>query len=845
MLWSGQTRTVQRTRAACAEDRPDVTWTAGTVCLRDRALFADPGATACRTFLQRIFQVEEVRTVEIDRFRTTARIGYDSGAVAIDEILDRLATALRGGQDVTGRAVSIALPPADGRWTTIRVSRNGARLTTWEIVHDKPGRVRFRNELLRTEDEFATRVVRELSAVHGVETCHARRLTASLLVRFDPTLIDTHQLVRILDRLVQGSAQTLSHPEDPSPVPFTLANTSVGLAALGELALPALLPASALLLVGSNLTTFRAAWDEVRRRQIGLPVLSTTIIVVTLSSGQFLAAALMAWMIKFWHGRHRERLLATRRQLLPGIAQHRRFARLAGPDTAEVLLEELKPGDLIRVSAGDVIPADGRVSRGFALVDEGLLGNRSGLSLKRPGAAAFAGTRVHEGEFQLEVERVGTSTRASAFASTLGRTATPARSPSAVTAHGEAFAKRTVLPTVATAGLGLLVGDLTTAAAVLRPDYATGPGLGVALELLHDTAECARTGVMVRDPSALRRLAEADVFLFDDCPALAQAPLEVKAVLADEPMNALAALQYAATALRHIADERADALKAACSARGLALLDIKPAYHDHAFLLKHEGRWVTVADFGGNPEAAPSLMVRIAGMAVGQIDFRHAQKPLAAEALGELHGDDRLAIGLLSSRPALQAETLATVLGFQHVRAGLSSEAKTDLLRSFRARGLKVAYIGDCRSEAAAAREAHVSLSLAGEVTSESDPASIVFVGGGVRRLAWLREFARSHVSRVRTVHGSTLIPNLVCVAGAFLFGFTSMSTVVITNLGTWGVYTRLSHRVRQRSARNASPRRREVHVVGSHRSSPPCHEGNTSCELHPTVSAFGPFARD
>jgi hypothetical protein len=84
-----------------------------------------------------------------------------------------------------------------------------------------------------------------------------------------------------------------------------------------------------------------------------------------------------------------------------------------------------------------------------------------------------------------------------------------------VTARGEAFARRAVAPTLAAAGVGFLVGDLATASAILRPDYATGPGVGTSLELLRDIATAARDGVAIRDATALERLAEADVWVFD------------------------------------------------------------------------------------------------------------------------------------------------------------------------------------------------------------------------------------------------------------------------------------------------------------------------------------------
>ena len=127
-----------------------------------------------------------------------------------------------------------------------------------------------------------------------------------------------------------------------SPVSFELANGSVALAAAGELALPALLPVSAVLLLASNIKVLRQTLRELRERHVGLPTLFTTIIVGTLASGQFLAASLMAWMMAFWRYRHRAAQFRLRRQLLAPFSQRRRFARLlVGGLEVEVPTESL------------------------------------------------------------------------------------------------------------------------------------------------------------------------------------------------------------------------------------------------------------------------------------------------------------------------------------------------------------------------------------------------------------------------------------------------------------------------------------------------------------------------
>ena len=361
---------------------------------------------------------------------------------------------------------------------------------------------------------------------------------------------------------------------------FGLANSSLALAVAGEMAAPLLLPACAVLLVGSNLRTFRAAGRQLMRGQFGLPVLYTAIVAATLASGQFIASAAMSWMFTFWTRKYKNDLTNARRRLVGQIIQHPRYVRLATPRTesvnVEVAIDDLQPTDVILVSAGEMIPADGRVLAGRGLVDERMVLGLEGSSRKQPDDPVFAGSTLRLGELQIEVTQHGPNTRLATLARiTLAATTLPhgSRTP---TLRGETFAEQTVAPTMAVAGLGLLVGDVSTAAAILRPDYATGPGIAFPLETLQAIALCLRHGILIREPEALERLATADLLILEHHSALERTELEVDSVQVFPGHHEDELLRYAATAFHDLEDERAGALRTACRSRGIALLDLAP-----------------------------------------------------------------------------------------------------------------------------------------------------------------------------------------------------------------------------------------------------------------------------
>ena len=159
--------------------------------------------------------------------------------------------------------------------------------------------------------------------------CAVWQLTGSVLIRFDPGLTNPSRLLRVLDRATD-TGTIGRQPPQPKPVGFGLAHASLALAVAGEMAAPVLLPACAILLVGSNLATFRAAGRQLLHGQLGLPVLYTSIVAATLASGQFIASAAMSWMLTFWRHKSRDELANARRRLLGEIIHQPRYVRLVG-----------------------------------------------------------------------------------------------------------------------------------------------------------------------------------------------------------------------------------------------------------------------------------------------------------------------------------------------------------------------------------------------------------------------------------------------------------------------------------------------------------------------------------
>lgn len=542
-------------------------------------------------------------------------------------------------------------------------------------------------------------------------------------------------------------------------------------------------------------------------------------------------------MLTFWTRRYHDDLANAQRRLLRQIIHQPHYIRLALPRSdgidLEVPIEDLKTNDVIVVSAGQQIPADGRIVQGQGLVDERMIRGVHGVSRKQPDDKVLAGSTILLGELQIEVLRHGSETQVAKLARIMLEVTTAPHGSRAPTLRGEEFAERTVAPTMAIAGLGLLIGDIATAGAILRPDYATGPGVAFPLETLQAIALSIRHGILIREPEAIERLVTADVLILEHHAALEYTELAVDTVEVFPGYFGNELLRYAATAFHDLDDERAVALARACRTRMIALLDLQPTEFATDLTLLHENNRIKVGDLGRrargdlNPKSADdvsrywtnldtpdSLMVGINGQVAGLIHFRRSDRLEAMATFRRLRSKRNLQVGIFSEQSQPSRDSLKASLGVDfHVNCP-STDDRIRFLRNCRNRGFKVAYVGDCEIDPRVMAEVHVAISLFGSETDNLDhlSAPICVLQPRLTKLAELWDIATIHSRRLRIAHRYALIPNLACIAGAFAWGFTSLASVVVTNLGTYCVYAQTNASIRSLEHQIArSPRTRQA----------------------------------
>jgi Cu2+-exporting ATPase len=724
----------------------------------------------------------------LDPSRSTATLVYDLANGNPADLLMRLADAVVGN----GEELEEVELPLWMAGEPVTLHRHGAIISLLEIASSAGGRLLAYHPTIGCDPAIARRIADTLRVAPGVIEVTATSAKAELRVRFNPRVVTAVTLIRLVEAeaLRPRRAQTAL---SPGQVDFAPANVSLGVAAAGEFVLPIVTPVTAAMLVLSNLETFRGTAHQMREGKFGLPLLYTSIVGVTLATGQFLSAALMFWFFRYWEHRYRQDLAVENQALLEQTVSIPKEVRVLTDNGEACWMPKytVVAGQRVRVLAGEVVAIDARVLGGAALVNEA--GVRGSLAPVRriTGDQVLAGSRLLAGVVDLEVLRSGDETQAARIAQCLIDTTMPTPRSWALNRDGEEFAGRAMAPTFIAASAGLVVGDLSTAGAILRPDYATGIGLAAPLETLRDVKLAIRNGAVVRSADAFGRLAATSWILLEDHEALHDDRCEV-AELRTNRLDENGVLLAAAAAGVWLGDGRGTALVQACRERELIVrrADLREV-DSHGVIVEYRGHVVRLhgrSISGANP--LPPLAVELDGIGVAGIRFRRSGRLMAAAAVRRLQRSG-LRVFLASERSTDATASLASRLSVDRHCGGMRVDEKVELLHSLRQNGVAAVFVGDCGAGAAASREAHLAIALAGDGALGREPSDIVLLEPSIASLPALFDLARDHARRVALARHMVMAPNLLCVVGAFSFGWTGLAVVFISNFGTSMAYGR------------------------------------------------------
>ncbi len=473
--------------------------------------------------------------------------------------------------------------------------------------------------------------------------------------------------------------------------------------------------------------------------------------------------------------------------------------RIDGSAEADVPIEEIRPGDLVRVRPGEKVPVDGVVVSGSSTVDESMLTGEPMPVLREPGDEVIGATVNGSGTFVLRATHVGRDAVLGQIVRMV-RDAQGSKAPIQRTADRvtEWFVPLVITLAALTFAAWWLLGPepqltnaLVSAISVLIIACPCAMGLATPTAVMVGTGRAAEAGVLIRGGAALETAGRVDTVVFDKTGTLTAGRPSVVAVRAAPGFDESDVLAAAAAAERGSEHPLGAAIVTAAEARDLPLAEASgfEASPGQGIRAVVDGRVVVagrrdhLAEAGvtGGPDALEgadgsprtTVYVAIDGKLAGAFDIADEIKPGAAAAVRELraHG---LEVQLLSGDSAAAAGAVAGRLGIEHVSADVRPAGKAAHVEALRAAGRIVAMVGDGINDAPALAAADVGIAIGTGTDVALEASDITLVGGDPRLVGSAVRASRGTLTIIRQnlvwAFGYNVV--LIPVAMGLLFPF-------------------------------------------------------------------------
>ena len=767
-------------------------------------VFRNPKSPRCKKLLKSLFSLEGIEKVKINSFLSTCLINYNPYLLRETSIL-----AIMGKDYVEQRQDPKNLPSPfdftelDVTTKEIKFSRLGKLVSNWEIVHQIPGRLRLNHPLLYRSRLYCQHIEKLLFNTVGIEKYKSNPTTSTVLIIYDETKITPEQLLHMLE-MTLNKAKRKAKGKDRPQLEFAISTASLGLAAVGTFAVPALLPFNAALVYYTAKPSFKGALHCLfKERRIGVDILDSIITIACLVTGEIFAGALMVWCLSIGKTILDRTSEKSRKLLTEAFGKQPNFVWLfKDGQEIQVSIDSLRPGDVVVVNTGEQIPIDGQVHNGEAMIDQHSLTGESAPVEKRAGDWCYASTVILAGMLYISVKESGENTTASKIKKIIEQAANYKVKVQSV---GERIADRAVIPTLGLASLGYLTVGQSGALAIINCDYGTGIRIAAPTALLASLIVSAKNGILVKKGQVLEDLSRVKTFIFDKTGTLTQEVPEVKEIICnDGKFKPQDVLFYAAVAEQRFTHPIAKAILKKAEECNVKLEKRDDTKYNIGFGIevKLNGSIIKVGSHRYiarenidipafmhrkiediRLRGSSSVMVAVDDILAGLIELESSDRPEAYEVIQGLRKRGVEDIVLISGDHQAPTETLAEKLGINSFYSEVLPQDKLRYVKMFQGKGKKVAMVGDGINDSPALSRADVSISLRGASDIAVDVADVIFMDGNLNKINLLYDISNNLRNNVRRSFALIAIPNTICILGA-MFGVFGLAHSLVFNNG-------------------------------------------------------------
>ena len=556
-------------------------------------------------------------------------------------------------------------------------------------------------------------------------------------------------------------------------------------------------------------------WKGVRcllRRRLEVEVLDALSIGVSVLRGDFNTAGSVMFLLNL--GSLLEEW--TRKKSLDDLARSmalnvdKVWVRSQG---TEVLLPltKVQPGDEIVVRSGNMVPLDGTVIEGEAMVNQAALTGESMPVRKANGATVYAGTVVEEGECVFLAKAAGGANRYDKIVAMIEESE---KLKSSTENRALELADKLVPWCLAgTVVTYALTRNVTRAISILMVDFSCALKLSMPLAVLSAMRECGTAHITVKGGKYLEALAKADTIVFDKTGTLTRATPQVVDIIPFSNSEKDDVLRLAACLEEHFPHSMANAVVRAAREQGLSHEEMHSEVEyivAHGIASRVGGERVVIGSyhfvfedehcivpadeqekFDQMPAEYSHLYMAASGQLVGVICIADPLRPEAASVLRQLHKLGIRNTVMMTGDSYRTAEAIARQVGVDQFFAEVLPEDKANFVQKAKAEGRTVVMIGDGINDSPALSAADIGIAINSGAAIAREIADVTIKADSLEELVTLKTIANALQHRVSSNYRFVLSFNSTLIALGALGILQPAASAMLHNLSTIGISLR------------------------------------------------------
>ena len=642
------------------------------------------------------------------------------------------------------------------------------------IKHESRGRMRVHMEQYRMTYEQADILLYVIHNHRNVTFVKVYDRTADAVIEY---VGDREQIIELLRHFHYESANV---PQTVIKTSGRELNNSYQEKLIGsvvwhyskKLLLP--LPIRIALTVGRSVKYIGIGLKCLLQRKIEVPVLDATAITVSLITKDFSTASSIMFLLGIgelleeWT--HKKSVDDLARSMSLNVSK----VWLKTPENQEILVEssKIEKGDRVVVHMGNVIPFDGEVLDGDAMVNQASLTGESVPVQRTVGNTVFAGTVVEEGEITIRVKEVEGNNRFDQIVTMIEESE---KLKSELEGKAEHYADKLVPWTLGATGLTyLLTRNVTKAMSILMVDFCCALKLAMPISVLSAIREASLYNVTVKGGKFLEAVAEADTIVFDKTGTLTKAhPTVVDVVNFNDEYSSDDMLRVAACLEEHFPHSMAKAVVDAASKKGLSHEEMHTKVEyivAHGIATSINGKRTVIGSYhfvfedekcvvpaGKEPlfESLPlyysHLYLAIEGKLSAVICIEDPLRDEAAAVVTSLKKAGISKVVMMTGDSERTASVIAKKVGVDEYYAEVLPEDKAAFVEREKAKGRKVIMIGDGINDSPALSAANVGIAISDGAEIAREIADITVGSDDLYQIVTLKYISNALMKRIKS----------------------------------------------------------------------------------------------